>query len=145
MATSATSSTPPSKPPSVGDLRKERKRLWNEREESVYHVGGLAVDLRRRGIDDTDLVHKRADAVLEIDQRLNELDSELSVRDRRGRRGVPLAAGYCISCGAPFQHDAAFCFRCGSRVAHPSDDVSATADGGDQPTAVLDDSESTLS
>jgi hypothetical protein len=51
----------PAKLPTVGELRRERKRLWDTRELAVYHVGGLAVDLCRRGLDDPDLVSRRAD------------------------------------------------------------------------------------
>lgn len=137
-ASTPTNDSRPPKPPTVGDLRRERKRLWDERERSVYHVGGLAVDLRRRGIEDIELVSQRADGVLAIDERLNEIDAQLTQLDARRRGGNALpAAGYCMSCGAPFQHEAVFCFRCGARV-HPHgpepDDALAT----DQPTGVID-------
>ncbi len=126
------------KPPTLGELRRERKRLWDEREETVYHVGGLAVDLRRRGIEDVELINRRADHVLSIDTRLNEVDATLEQIDtrRRGTRPVP-AAGYCMSCGAPFQIEAAFCFRCGARVALPDEEPEPSAPA-ETPTAVID-------
>lgn len=130
----------PPKPPTVGELRRERKQLWDAREQSIYHVGGLAVDLRRRGVEDVDLVNRRADEVLAIDVRLNEVDAALARVDSR-RRGAPAmpAAGHCGNCGAPFQHDAAFCFRCGARVLLPEHEGGAP--GGDQPTAIIERAE----
>lgn len=127
----------PAKPPTVGELRRERKRLWDAREEAVYHVGGLAVDLRRRAIDDVELINRRADAVLGIDARLNEVDAVLSQIDSRRRGGPPIpAAGYCMSCGAPFQHEATFCFRCGARVVVPDEEPMPEL-LGDQPTQII--------
>lgn len=133
----------PAKLPTVGELRRERKRLWDAREHAVYHVGGLAVDLCRRGMQDPDLVTLRAEGVLAIDARLNEVDAILHQLDSRRRGGPPIpAAGYCMSCGAPFQHEATFCSRCGARVVVP-DEVEPSAPVGDQPTAVLAPSEIT--
>lgn len=128
----------PAKPPTVGELRRERRRLWDEREQAVYHVGGLAVDLRRRGLDDPDLVNRRADAVLAIDVRLNEVDGTLEQIDtrRRGTRPAP-AAGYCMSCGAPYHLEAAFCFRCGARVTLPAEEPDLGAAPTDTPTAII--------
>jgi hypothetical protein len=131
----------PAKLPTVGELRRERKRLWDTRELAVYHVGGLAVDLCRRGLDDPDLVSRRAEAVLAIDARLNEVDAILGQVDgrRRGGPAIP-AAGYCMSCGAPFQHEATFCSRCGARVMVP-DEAEPAPVAGDQPTVILGTSE----
>ena len=130
----------PAKLPTVGELRRERKRLWDARELAVYHVGGLAVDLCRRAMSDPELIHRRSEAVLAIDARLNEVDAILGQIDSRRGGGPPIpAAGYCMSCGAPFQYEATFCSRCGARVAVP-DDVPPPAPG-DQPTPILETSE----
>jgi len=114
-----------SRPPTVGQLRRERKRLWSERQETVFHVGGLAVELRRREMLDEGLVARRADTVLDMDARIVEIDAKLSGLDeqrRRGRTRTPDARGYCLSCGGPYLADAVFCSRCGARIHTPSDE-----------------------
>lgn len=122
--------TPP-RPPTIGQLRRERKKLWNQRQETVYHVGGLAVDMHRRGMLGDELVSRRSDIVLGIDARILEIDGQLADIDhqrRQARVKMPAPAGYCLSCGGPYLPDAAFCSRCGARV-HPG--------GDDQETQVI--------
>jgi len=136
---------PPKRPPTQSALRRERKELWDEREATVYHVGGLAIDLRRRGLEDVELVNRRADLVLDIDRRIGDIDAALVEMDARRRTKAPPVAGYCLSCGAPYQTEAAFCFRCGSRVL-PPDVPEAPSEAvepppADTPTAVIDMSE----
>ncbi len=116
---------PAPREPSVGQLRRERKRLWDERQETIYHVGGLALELRRRGMLDEGLVARRADAVLDMDARIVDIDSRLAEIDkqrRRGRTRMPQPQGYCLSCGGPYLADAAFCSRCGARIHVQADD-----------------------
>jgi hypothetical protein len=114
------------RPPSVGQLRRERKRLWEERQESVYHLGGLALDLHGREMLGDALVSRRAEVVSDTDRRILELDALLKEADdgrrRRRVREEPELVGYCLSCGAPHQSDAAFCFRCGARIYSPEAD-----------------------
>ena len=123
----------PPRPPTVGQLRRDRRRLWDERQETVYHLGGLAADLHARGMIDQELVVHRAEIVHDLDARIARIDEELLELDhrRRGRRGrVPQPVGYCLSCGAPFLADAVFCSQCGSRI-HVAD--------GDTGTQVIAD------
>lgn len=113
------------RPPTIGQLRRERRRLWELRQESVYHLGGLALDLYGRGSLGDDLVALRAEVIADMDRRmalLDELLAEADDRRRRGRVRAPDPVGYCMSCGAPHQAEAAFCFRCGARLHVPSDD-----------------------
>mgnify|MGYP001430125316 CR=1 FL=1 len=130
------------RPSSVAGLRRERRDLFDQREEAVYHVGGLAVELRRRGIDDAELVNRRADLVLETDQRIADLDLRLTEMSDRRHHRVPATAGYCLSCGAPFQEEAAFCFRCGARVL-PPDEPESDVTGQEMPTTIIDVAEET--
>lgn len=137
----------PVRPATTGQLRRERRRLWDERQEMVYHLGGLALDLHSRALLRDELVGRRAQVVDELDARIATIDEQLAEHDARRRQGrvrVPPAAGYCLSCGAPYQTDAAFCFRCGARVHVPVDDadtqVIATAETaviGDDSTLVI--------
>ena len=113
------------RPPTVGRLRRERRRLWDLRQESVYHLGGLSLDLHGRGLLRDELVALRAEVVAEMDRRMAELDELLAeADDRRRKRRVraPEPVGYCMSCGAPHQAEAAFCFRCGARIHTPDED-----------------------
>jgi hypothetical protein len=112
------------RPPTVGQMRRERKRLWDERQEFVYHLGGLALDLHGREMLGDELIARRAEVVTETDRRILELDELLKEADdgRRRRRRVQApepVVGYCLGCGAPHQTDAAFCFRCGARISSP--------------------------
>ena len=116
----------PERPPTTGHLRRERRRLWDERQETVYHLGGLAFELQSRAIPGDALVARRAEVVREIDARIASIDAQLAdLDDRRRQRRVrvPPPAGYCLSCGAPYQTEAAFCSRCGARVHVPVDDA----------------------
>jgi zinc-ribbon domain len=109
----------PARPLTIGQLRRERKRLWDERQEAVYHLGGLSLDLFGRERLADALVSRRAEVVAEMDRHLVELDDQLREVDDRRRRGrvrEPEPVGYCMSCGAPHVSDAAFCFRCGARI-----------------------------
>lgn len=113
------------RPPTVGRLRRERRRLWDLRQESVYHLGGLSLDLYGRGLLSDELVALRAEIIAEMDRRMAELDALLAeVDDRRRTRRVRVAepVGYCMSCGAPHQAEAVFCFRCGARIHTPDED-----------------------
>jgi hypothetical protein len=121
------------KPPTVGQLRRERKRLWDERQETLYHVGGLALELHRRDLLTDELIRKRTTIVEELDRRIAEVDSQLADIDdrrRRGRAHEPQPAGYCLSCGASHVDEAAFCFRCGARI------MTAVADADTQVISI---------
>ncbi len=118
------------RPPTVSQLRRERKRLWDLRQESLYHLGGLALDLHGRALLADELVAVRAEVIAEMDRRMAEIDVVLAEADdqrrsrrRRHRVEVVEPVGYCMSCGAPHQADAAFCFRCGARIHAPVDDA----------------------
>ena len=130
------------RPPSVGQLRRERKRLWDERQETTYHVGGLAVEMRRREMLDDGLVARRADVVLDTEARIVAIDEQLAGIDdqrRRSRVRMPPPQGYCLSCGGPYLADAAFCSRCGARIHTPAADgdteVIPVAEAGPSPAA----------
>lgn len=112
----------PNRPPSIGQLRRDRKRLWDDRQEALYHLGGLALDLHGRGRLSDELVSRRAEVVAAMDRKMALLDEQLKDADERRRKGrvrAPDPVGYCMSCGAPHLADAAFCSRCGSRIHIP--------------------------
>ncbi len=91
--------------PHAGILRRERRALLKAREDALRDVGGLLVEMYRRGSFRDDLLAERAAGVVGIDARLAEID-ELLHRGRRLPRcecGAPLLRGsrFCPSCGRP--------------------------------------------
>jgi hypothetical protein len=90
-------------------LARERRALARRREIELRDVGGLTVEMVRRDRFKPDLLRSRADEVLGLERRINELDSLLASEAAvRGIRHVP----YC-RCGAPIAPGAHFCSHCG--------------------------------
>ena len=92
--------------PSAGVLRRERRYLLKARDEALRDLGGLMVEMYRRGAFRDDLLAERAAAVVGIDARLAEIDDLLHVR-----RNLPRC-----QCGAPILRGARFCPSCGREV-----------------------------
>lgn len=97
--------------PHAGVLRRERRALLKAREDALRDVGGLLVEMYRRGGFRDDLLAERAAGVVGIDARLAEIDELLHGRRRtqRCQCGAPLLRGsrFCASCGRPVGVDAA--------------------------------------
>ena len=127
---------PPPRPNGPGRLRRDRRRLLTEREETVYHLGGLAFELYRRDMLPDDIVRARASDVARIDDRIRDIDVRLSdvEKVRRERRSAPIAdpsAGCCLACRTPFDAQARFCSHCGAQVVPPA------THGDEQVTSVI--------
>jgi hypothetical protein len=144
--------TPPKPPLNPGRMRRERRRLAGRRQETLYHLGGLAFELFRRDMLVEPVMRRRAEEVADIDRTMISIDEQLATieEDRRARREERRAerrearasqkqpAGYCLSCGAPHREPANFCANCGSPIVHHEQD--GDGDGGspgDQPTEVV--------
>jgi hypothetical protein len=117
-------------------LRRDRRRLLSEREEAVYHLGGLAFELYRRDQLPDGVMRLRAGEVAKIDDTVRDIDARLSEveRERRERRNAVPADpefGCCLVCRTPFRAEARFCWQCGTQVVPPP------IGGDDQPTAVI--------
>src|SRR5581483_12001021 len=89
----------------AGVLRRERRALVKAREDVVKDLGGLLVEMYRRGGFRDDLLAERAAAVVGIDARLAEIE-ELLHRSRHVPRcecGTPILRGsrFCPACGRP--------------------------------------------
>ena len=112
---SAADGAPPIDPlvhvPSPRRMRRERHSLARRREIEIRDVGGLAVEMVRRDRFRPDLLIERANDVLMVEQRLNEIDALLmsSVVAARG----PLRALPRCQCGAPLPPGVHFCSHCG--------------------------------
>jgi hypothetical protein len=93
----------PSRRPSPGLLRRERRALIRAREERLRDLGGLNVEMYRRHSWREDLLHERCAEVIGIDARLAEIDELL-----HGAEG----AERC-TCGAAVLRGSHFCPNCG--------------------------------
>jgi hypothetical protein len=97
--------------PSPRRMRRERHSLARRREIEIRDVGGLTVEMVRRDRFRPDLLIERANDVLMIEQRLNEIDS-LLMASLVAARG-PLRALPRCECGAPLPAGVHFCSHCG--------------------------------
>src|SRR6476469_7300869 len=89
--------------PHAGLLRRERRALLKAREDALSDLGGLLVEMYRRGSFRDDLLAERAAAIVGIDARLAEIQSLL-----HAGRQVPRCA-----CGAPILRGLLFGPNCG--------------------------------
>lgn len=89
--------------PQAGVLRRERRALLKAREDALRDLGGLLVEMYRRGGFRDDLLAERSATVVGIDARLAEIDDLLHA----GRR-VPRC-----ECGSPILRGSHFCPNCG--------------------------------
>ena len=96
--------------PHAGMLRREHRALLHVRDEKLRDLGGLLVELYRRGSFREDLLSQACAELVGIDARLTEID-ELLHSNRR--------AASC-SCGAPVLRGSHFCPNCGRLLDAPA-------------------------
>ncbi len=92
----------PTRRPHPGVLRRERRALLGARDERLRDLGGLTVEMYRRGAWRDDLLQERCAEVIGIDARLAEIDELLHGSD-----------GARCTCGAPVLRGSHFCPNCG--------------------------------
>jgi hypothetical protein len=92
--------------PHAGLLRRERRALLKARADSLNELGGLLVEMYRRGGFRNDLLSERAAAIVGIDGRLAEIEALL-----HAGRQVPRC-----ECGAPVLRGSRFCPNCGRQL-----------------------------
>ena len=92
--------------PNASALRRERRVLLQAREEALRDLGGLLVELYRRGAFREDLLAERCAGLVGIDARLAEIDDLLHTR-----RNAPRC-----ECGVPLLRGSHFCPNCGRRL-----------------------------
>jgi hypothetical protein len=92
--------------PPPGVLRREKKALQRARETELRDLGGLLLEMYRQDDFREDLLQEGCARLLELDERLFEVDGLLAAL----RRGLP--PGRC-TCGAPLLWNSHFCANCG--------------------------------
>jgi hypothetical protein len=95
-------------------LRRERRALLKARVEALSELGGLLVEMYRRGGFRDDLLAERAAAIVGIDGRLAEIEALL-----HAGRHVPRC-----ECGAALLRGSHFCPNCGRPLGAAPDGVS---------------------
>jgi hypothetical protein len=99
--------------PHAGLLRRERRALIQAREAELRDLGGLLVEMYRRGNFRDDLLAERAATVVGIDVRLTEIDVLLQARGHVQR----------CECGAPVLRGSHFCPNCGRSLPEPGEEA----------------------
>jgi hypothetical protein len=94
----------PGRPPSRGVLRRERRTLLRLRERRLRDLGGLMVEMYRRGIFREELLAEGCADVVAIEDRLADIEALLHPGRFPEQR--------CV-CGARVLHGARFCPSCG--------------------------------
>jgi hypothetical protein len=90
--------------PPAGLLRRERRSLQRLREQRLRDLGGLLLEMYRRGSFREELLSEQCADLVAIETRLADIDASLQGPRRRAPRctcGAPLLAGarFCPSCG----------------------------------------------
>jgi hypothetical protein len=98
--------------PPPGVLRREKRTLQKAREAELRDLGGLLLEMYRQDDFREDLLQERCAGLLELDERLFEVDGLLAAL----RRGLP--PGRC-PCGAPLPWNSHFCANCGRPAGEP--------------------------
>jgi hypothetical protein len=95
--------------PPAGQLRRERRLLLAAREGKLRDLGGLMLEMYRRDQFRQDLLVDRCVELVQLEERLAELDALLTAAVSRGRARP---AARC-ECGAPVFWGSKFCAQCG--------------------------------
>lgn len=123
-----------------GVLRRRRRQLLGKYEQGIFDLGGLALELHRRGLLAEEVMRRKAAEVTDLRGQVDQVDERLEeIRAERGerRKSGKGATMTCPSCGARCKASANFCAECGAplKTAEPTP-VDASAD---QPTTVIAD------
>ena len=108
-------------------LRRQRRRLLNERDQMVFHLGGLAYELHRLGELSAPVAQRRAGMIYELDATVSAIDAQLASRSstKPAEQRLPIVVGSCRTCHTLFVAEARYCMKCGAALA-PAEDREPT-------------------
>lgn len=121
-----------------GVLRRRRRALTAQYEQGLFDIGGLALELHRRGLLAEGVMRRRAAELRDIREQLEHVDDRLmEIRSDRAERR---AAGrgpilHCPACNARCRRSANFCASCGFPLR--TDAAAPDFTAADQPTIVI--------
>lgn len=121
-----------------GVLRRRRRALTAQYEQGLFDIGGLALELHRRGLLAEGVMRRRAAEVRDIREQLERVDDRLlEIRsDRAERRATGRGPGlHCPACNARCRPSANFCASCGFPLR--TDGAAPDSTAADQPTIVI--------
>ncbi|MDE3189198.1 MAG: hypothetical protein KGL94_00075 [Acidobacteriota bacterium] len=95
--------------PPLGRLRRERRDLVRAREGRLRDLGGLMLEMFRRDRFRQELLLGRCAELVELEDRIAELDTLIAAALSRGRSRPPVRC----ECGAAVFWGARFCAQCG--------------------------------
>ena len=99
------------RPPTPGQVRRERRALVRAREDRIRDLGGLLLEAYKRDRLKPELFFEQSAEIVSIEERIHELDGALASLTRR-----TMAEANRCACGAPLVWGAHFCANCGRPV-----------------------------
>jgi hypothetical protein len=112
---------------STRGLRRQRRRLLNQRDRMVFHLGGLAYELHLLGELSTPVAERRAGMISALDTTVRAIDAQLAARGSttQSEQRLPIVVGSCRTCHTLFVAEARYCMNCGA-VLTPAEDREPT-------------------
>jgi hypothetical protein len=112
---------------STRGLRRQRRRLLNNRDEMIFHLGGLAYELHLLDELSAPVAQRRAGMIYELDTTVRAIDAQLAARGSTNpsEQRLPIVVGACRTCHTLFVAEARYCMKCGAELA-PAEDREPT-------------------
>jgi len=115
--------------PSPPVLKRERRELTRLREQRLRDLGGLLLEMYRRGTFREELLSEQCADLVAIETRLGEVEALLTTPRRRTPR---------CTCGTPIIPGARFCPGCGRDLAPPAESEPGTGDADPRGGTVVE-------
>jgi hypothetical protein len=112
---------------STRGLRRQRRRLLNNRDQMIFHLGGLAYELHLLDELSAPVAQHRAGLIYELDTTVRAIDAQLAARGstKPSEQRLPIVVGACRTCHTLFVAEARYCMKCGAELA-PAEDREPT-------------------
>jgi hypothetical protein len=121
---------------STRSLRRQRRRLVQDRDQMIFHLGGLAYELHLLGDLHAPVAERRAGMIRQIDTTLEAIDAQLAARGAPAATDspLPIVVGSCRTCRTRFLANARYCMSCGASLAPPEPRVDAATPSAPKAT-----------